>query len=159
MSVSGVSTSDSQHPTPVRLPCGTGYNARVHPRVCVLFKQQSAFETDTPRQKNKSKAVFKYFEDSLDLLRVRKSSSEPLKVSLQQTMKHHPALYCACSAVYVHYELYMPACFTDTLGVRSSLGLAESQSAGTIIRPYEIIHRSVDLWLTDSTACGAGELL
>lgn len=31
--------------------------------------------------------------------------------------------------------------------------LAESQCAGTIMRPYEIIRRSVDLWLTDCTAC------
>lgn len=53
----------------------------------------------------------------------------------------------------------MHACFTDTLGVSPSPVLAESQSAGTIIRPYEIIHRSIDLWLTDSTVCGAGELL
>lgn len=58
-----------------------------------------------------------------------------------------------------HYELYMHACFTDTLGVLPSTVLAESQPAGTIIRPYEIIRCSVDLWLTGSTVCGAGELL
>ena len=35
-----------------------------------------------------------------------------------------------------------------------SLVLDKSQSAPTTIRPYEIILRSGDLWLTDSAACG-----
>lgn len=45
----------------------------------------------------------------------------------------------------------MHACFTDTQ--------CSPPSAGAAIRPYEIIWCSIDLWLTDGTVCGAGEIL
>lgn len=50
------------------------------------------------------------------------------------------------------------ACLADTPGILPSAQSRLEASVCALWRPYEIIRCSIDLWLTDSSACGAGEL-